>query len=52
LNSLRQHHSLNSHVVNAQIRFFDKYVTPISRAADPLFRRFFGQSVVCIARRR
>jgi SAM-dependent methyltransferase len=51
-NSLKRHDSLNSDGVNRQIRFFDRYVVPISRALDPLFRAFFGQSVTCIARRR
>jgi len=51
-NSVKHHQSLNAHTVNAQILIFDKYIVPLSRAADPLFRRFFGQSVICIARRR
>jgi len=51
-NSLKRHQSLNDDAVNGQIRFFDQYVVPVSRALDPLFRPFFGQSVTCIARRR
>jgi SAM-dependent methyltransferase len=51
-NSLRRHESLNDRVVNGQIRVFDKYVVPVSKALDPVFRSFFGQSVTCIARRR
>jgi SAM-dependent methyltransferase len=51
-NSLKRHESLNADGVNAQIRIFDKYIIPLSRAVDPLFARVFGQSVICIARRR
>jgi SAM-dependent methyltransferase len=51
-NSLKRHGSLNDRSVNDQIRFFDQYVVPVSRALDPLFRPFFGQSVTCIVRRR
>jgi len=48
VNGLRSHTSLNSNAVNTQIRIFDKLVVPISRAVDPLFKGFFGQSVTCI----
>jgi 2-polyprenyl-3-methyl-5-hydroxy-6-metoxy-1,4-benzoquinol methylase len=51
-NSLKRHQSLNDESVNGQIRFFDRYIVPVSRVLDPLFRPFFGQSVTCIARRR
>jgi SAM-dependent methyltransferase len=52
INSLKRYESLNDRAVNGQIRFFDQYVLPVSKAFDPLFRSFFGQSVTCIARRR
>jgi len=52
LNSLKRHDSLNSAGINGQIRFFDQYIVPVSKALDPLFRPFFGQSITCIARRR
>lgn len=51
LNCFRHHDSLNSSAVNRQIAIFDKYVVPFSRILDPLTRQFFGQSLVCIARR-
>jgi hypothetical protein len=50
--SLERHKSLNDRVVNGQIRFFDRYAVPVSKALDSVFRPFFGQSVACIARRR
>lgn len=50
VNRFRRHDSLNSGAVNAQIEFFEKYALPISRLLDPLTRRFFGQSLICIAR--
>jgi SAM-dependent methyltransferase len=52
LNSLKRHDSLNSDGINGQIRLFDQYIVPVSKALDPLFRSFFGQSITCIARRR
>ena len=50
-NKFRRHDSLNSESVNGQIEIFEKYVLPFSRALDPLTRGFFGQSLVCAARR-
>jgi SAM-dependent methyltransferase len=51
-NSFKHHKSLNDNIINNQIRFFDRHIVPISKALDPLFRSFFGQSVTCVARRR
>jgi SAM-dependent methyltransferase len=51
LNSFKRYDALNSDSLNGQIRFFDKYVVPVSRTLDPLCRPWFGQSVVCIGRR-
>ncbi len=51
VNSLARHDSLDDSAVNAQIRIFDKYVLPASRLIDPLTREFFGQSLICIARK-
>lgn len=50
--SLKRHHSLNQDGLNSQIQLFDRYLVPVSKTLDPVFRRFFGQSVTCIARRR
>ena len=44
--------SLEDAAVNAQIRTFDRYGVPVSRALDPLFRRFFGQSAICVLERK
>jgi len=51
VNSLARHDSLDDTAVNAQIRIFDKYVLPASKLIDPLTREFFGQSLICIARK-
>jgi SAM-dependent methyltransferase len=51
VNSFSRHDSLDDTAVNAQIRIFDKYVLPASRLIDPLTREFFGQSLICIARK-
>jgi hypothetical protein len=52
VNSLSKPKSLNSESINRQIRFFDHYIVPVSKALNPLFQSFFGQSVVCIAQRK
>lgn len=51
INRFRRHDSLNSDAVNGQIEIFEKYVLPVSRFLDPMTRSFFGQSLICIARR-
>lgn len=50
-NRLVSHGSLNDAAVNGQIRLFDRWAIPVSRAVDPLTRRFFGQSVIAIVRK-
>jgi SAM-dependent methyltransferase len=52
VNSFARHRSLDDSAVNAQIRIFDKYVLPISKLVDPLTRGFFGQSMICVARKQ
>ncbi len=37
--------TLSDDAVNRQIRFFDRYVQPLSRVVDPLTAPFFGQSL-------
>ncbi|WP_186294141.1 class I SAM-dependent methyltransferase [Bradyrhizobium guangdongense] len=51
INTFAKHETLDDSAVNTQIRIFDKYVLPISRMVDPLTRSFFGQSLICVARR-
>jgi SAM-dependent methyltransferase len=51
MNSILRPKSLDSEAINRQIRLFDRYAIPISKALGPLSRSFFGQSVICIARR-
>jgi SAM-dependent methyltransferase len=38
--------------VNDDIRFFDRWLVPVTRALDPFFGSVFGQSVVVLATRR
>jgi SAM-dependent methyltransferase len=52
VNKFRRTTSLDDEGVNSQIRVFDRYVVPVSRAIDPLFRPFFGQSAICILERK
>lgn len=47
-NRFKSHASLNDPAVNAQIRFFDRYILPFSRLLDPLTRNIFGQSIVLV----
>jgi len=51
LNRKRAITTLDDPNVNAQIRFFDRWVLPVSRLASPLTAPFFGQSVLGIGRR-
>ncbi|MGT2434891.1 class I SAM-dependent methyltransferase [Bradyrhizobium betae] len=51
INTFAKHETLDDSAVNIQIRIFDKYILPISRLVDPLTRSFFGQSLICVARR-
>lgn len=51
INKAMRHSNLDSDAVNSQIRLFDRYVVPIARAVDPVTRRFFGQSMICVIRR-
>lgn len=48
---LVKHNDLDSAAVGAQIRIFDRYVLPVSRMFNPLTRRVFGQSVVCVVQK-
>ncbi len=51
-NKLLPHRSLADRSINSQIEFFDRYLIPLSQAVDPVFRRFFGQSAICVMQRR
>src|SRR5438477_1456461 len=51
-NNFVRHRSLDTTRVASQVRAFDKLIVPLSRLIDPLMRGRFGQSVICIARRR
>jgi hypothetical protein len=46
-----RHDSLDAASVNRQIVLFDRYVLPLSRLLDPLTRRWFGQSLIVVARK-
>lgn len=52
LNTFASHSSLDDDAVNAQIRIFDRYALPISKLVDPMTRGFFGQSLICVVRKR
>ncbi len=48
MNNLFSHTSLESSIVKGQIKFFDKFVLPISRLVNFATKRFFGQSLICV----
>jgi SAM-dependent methyltransferase len=50
-NRFLSHETLESGSVTGQVRFFDRYVLPISGAINPVTRHFFGQSVIAVARK-
>ena len=52
LNRFRRHDSLADARVGRQVRLFDRYAVPLSRWLNGLTRRWFGQSVLCVAERR
>ncbi len=52
LNRLLRHRSLEDQAVARQVLFFDRVLLPVSRLINPLTAKVFGQSVVCVARKR
>lgn len=42
---------LDAPAINSQLAFYDRFVVPMARIVDPLFRGSFGLSVVAIARK-
>jgi len=52
LNRFTHHGSLADARVGRQVRLFDRYALPLSRGLNGLTRRWFGQSVLCVAERR
>jgi SAM-dependent methyltransferase len=51
VNTFRRYTDLNSPAINSQILIFDRWLIPVSRAINPLFQNFFGQSVLGVFRR-
>ncbi len=43
--------SLSAASISRQVRFFDRYMLPLTRLIDPLTRRLFGQSLLVIGQR-
>jgi SAM-dependent methyltransferase len=50
-NRFRRYESLDDEAINRQIRIFDRFVLPLSRAVDPLTNRIFGQSLIAVVRK-
>ncbi len=52
MNKFTTHSSLESKNIRRQVIIFDKIVLPVSKFCDIFMRRFFGQSVICIVKRK
>lgn len=51
-NKFFRHRKLDSTRVNNQVRLFDKYLIHLSKLVNPLTKSFFGQSLVCIYKKK
>lgn len=52
MNRFMRHGDIDSSGVNFQVVFFDRVALPVSRMLNPLAKSFFGQSVICAARKK
>ena len=52
MNRLFSHKDLDSANINRQMQLFDKYGVPISRKLDMIFHNIFGQSVICVIKKK
>lgn len=48
LNKFKTHSQIDSSNINSQVVFFDRYLVPVSKLFNPLFKFFWGQSLFCI----
>jgi len=51
INGFAKHNDLDSKSVNSQIELFDKYIIHVSKLMNYLTKGFFGQSLICIAKK-
>ncbi|MEO5347442.1 MAG: class I SAM-dependent methyltransferase [Magnetococcus sp. YQC-9] len=52
INNFISHDNLDGAACNAQIRFFVRYLLPLSRLVTPATRGLFGQSLMLVAKKR
>ncbi len=52
VNRLMRHDNIDSTGINRQVEVFDRYILPISKGINPLTQRFFGQSLICIVKKK
>jgi SAM-dependent methyltransferase len=52
VNKFKKHENINSKNVNSQVIIFDKYIVPVSKFFNPLFKGFWGQSLYCVIRKK
>ncbi len=52
INKLFKHKSLASKSIAFQTRFFDKYLVSLSKEINPITKKMFGQSLICIIQKK
>lgn len=51
VNKFVKHESLDGEGVSGQMQFYDKYVLPIAKLANPLTKHIFGQSLIAVVKK-
>ena len=51
-NKFVTHKSLDNKSLNLQVQYFDKYVVPISKKLNFFTKGIFGQSLICVIKRK
>ena len=52
INKFIPHRDLDSASINTQIKLFDRYIVPVSKLLNPISKNWFGQSLVCVAKKQ
>jgi len=52
VNKFFKHKDLDSKNINWQVMFFENYVVPVSKMLNPCTKGFFGQSLICVIRKK
>lgn len=52
LNKFMRHDNIDSKGINMQVKLFDSFIVPISRKVNIFTKSFFGQSLICVMRKK